>query len=388
LQLMLLILLSASVAGQIVSPKIIQAQLTNGLCENLPITAVTSSNNAESGNQANNVIDNNLDQRWAARGHGSFIQADLGSIKTICSLGIAWYKGDARHYNFDISVSKDENTYTKAFSGTSSGQTSQMEINNFQDIDGRYVKVTVNGNSENDWASISEMKVDGLVNSPSSSSATAHPSASSSGSPSSSPPQISSSTNNTNTTNHMPVANNMSVQTPPRTGVEITLAGNDQDVGDALRFSVVNLPQNGAISHGNSPSSVLYVPNPGFTGSDGFTYKATDKHQVDSNIATVRLTVNTSMSKEPSSSSSSSSPTSISPKSPDRSNNESTIDTTRSIISEITSQKEKPEFIPNQYIAILKQNSSIDAQSLAQEKEKDGAEILDTYNHAITGFVF
>ena len=390
LQLMLLVPLSASVAGQIVSPKIIQAQLTNGLCENLPITAVTSSNNAESGNQANNVIDNNIDQRWAARGHGSFIQADLGSIKTICSLGIAWYKGDARHYNFDISVSKDENAYTNVFSGTSSGQTSQMEINNFQDIDGRYVKVTVNGNSENEWASITEMKVDGLVNSPSSSSSstTGQPSASSSGSPSTSPPQISSSTNNTNTTNHMPVAINMSVQTPPRTGVEITLAGNDQDVGDALRFSVVNLPQNGAISHGNSPSSVLYVPNPGFTGSDGFTYKATDKHQVDSNIATVRLTINTSMSKEPSSSSSSSSPTSISPKSPDRSNNESTIDTTRSIISEITSQKEKPEFIPNQYIAILKQNSSIDAQSLAQEKEKEGAEILDTYNNAIKGFVF
>src|SRR6476469_8506788 len=121
LQLMLLVLLSASVAGQIVSPKIIQAQLTNGLCENLPITAVTSSNNAESGNQANNVIDNNIDQRWAARG--------LGSFKTICSLGIAWYKGDARHYNFYISVSKDGNTYTKAFSGTSSGQTSQMENN-------------------------------------------------------------------------------------------------------------------------------------------------------------------------------------------------------------------------------------------------------------------
>jgi subtilisin len=384
LQLMLLVLLSASVAGQIVSPKIIQAQLTNRLCENLPITAVTSSNNAESGNQANNVIDNNIDQRWAARGLGSFIQADLGSIKTICSLGIAWYKGDARHYNFDISVSKDGNAYTNVFSGTSSGQASQMEINNFQDTDGRYVKVTVNGNSENEWASITEMKVDGLVNSPSSSSSTTgHPFASSSGSPSSSLPQISSSTNNTNTTNHMPVANNMSVQTPPRTGVEITLAGNDQDVGDALRFSVVNLPQNGAISHGNSPNSVLYVPNPGFAGSDGFTYKATDKHQVDSNIATVRLTVNTSMSKEQSSS-----PTSISPKSPDRSNTESTIDTTRSIISEITSQKEKPEFIPNQYIAILKQNSSIDAQSLAQEKEKEGVEILDTYNNAIKGFVF
>src|SRR5438093_12220568 len=171
-----------STNNQIVSSKIMQAQPSNGQCKNLPITNVISSNNAESGNQANNVIDNNIDQRWAARGLGSFIQADLGSIKTICSIGIAWYNGDARHYNFDISVSKDGNAYTNVFSGTSSGQTSQMEINNFQDIDGRYIKVTVNGNSENDWASITEIRVDGLINPPS--TATGQLSSSSPSSPS------------------------------------------------------------------------------------------------------------------------------------------------------------------------------------------------------------
>ena len=184
-----------STNNQIVSSKIMQAQPTNGQCKNLPITNVVASNNAESGNQANNVIDNNIDQRWAARGLGSFIQADLGSIKTICSIGIAWYNGDARHYNFDISVSKDGNAYTNVFSGTSSGQTSQMEINNFQDIDGRYIKVTVNGNSENDWASITEIRVDGLINPPS--TATGQLSSSSPSSPS----QMILSTNNTNTTN-------------------------------------------------------------------------------------------------------------------------------------------------------------------------------------------
>jgi peptidoglycan/xylan/chitin deacetylase (PgdA/CDA1 family) len=187
---------SNSTNNQIVSPKIIQAQLTDGQCKNLPITNVIASNNTEKGNTAKNVIDNKVNLRWAAKGVGPFIQADLGSIKTICSLGIAWYKGDARHYNFDISVSKDGNAYTKAFSGTSTGQTSQIENNTFREIDGRYIKVTVNGNSENDWASITEMRVDGLINSPS--TATGQHSSSSPSSPS----QMILSTNNTNTSNH------------------------------------------------------------------------------------------------------------------------------------------------------------------------------------------
>ena len=99
--------------------KIMQAQPSNAQCKNLPITNVVASKDTEKGNTAKNVIDSKVNLRWAANGVGSFIQADLGSIKTICSLGIAWYKGDARHYNFDISVSKDGNAYTKAFSGTS-----------------------------------------------------------------------------------------------------------------------------------------------------------------------------------------------------------------------------------------------------------------------------
>ena len=99
--------------------KIMQAQPSNAQCKNLPITNVVASKDSEKGNTAKNVIDSKVNLRWAANGVGSFIQADLGSIKTICSLGIAWYKGDARHYNFDISVSKDGNAYTKAFSGTS-----------------------------------------------------------------------------------------------------------------------------------------------------------------------------------------------------------------------------------------------------------------------------
>src|SRR5439155_27059311 len=96
-QLMLLVLLSVAVSSQIVSPKIIQAQLINGLCEKLPVVDVKASNNNINNknkheDKSKAVIDNDLARGWAAKGLGSFIQAYLGSIKTICSLGIAWYK--------------------------------------------------------------------------------------------------------------------------------------------------------------------------------------------------------------------------------------------------------------------------------------------------------
>ena len=45
------------------------------------------------------------------------------------------------------------------FSGASSGTTSSYERYTFGAVNARYVKVTVNGNTLNAWASISELTV-------------------------------------------------------------------------------------------------------------------------------------------------------------------------------------------------------------------------------------
>ena len=51
------------------------------------------------------------------------------------------------------------------------------------------------------------------------------------------------------------------------------------------------------------PNTVTYTPNPGFSGTDTFTYKATTKNGlaggVDSNIATVTITVNATQHHPP-----------------------------------------------------------------------------------------
>ena len=73
--------------------------------------------------------------------------------------------------------------------------------------------------------------------------------------------------------------------------VQITLTGTYPIARDVLKFSVVDNPQHGTLTNPTS-NSVTYTPNTGFSGTDSFTYKATDGQGVNSNIATVTITVN------------------------------------------------------------------------------------------------
>ncbi|HXW12761.1 MAG TPA: discoidin domain-containing protein [Nitrososphaeraceae archaeon] len=127
--------------------------------DNLPISGVTASGN--DGNVPSNVLDNNLNTRWSSHGIGQWIRADLGSTKNICSVDIAWYAGNARQYHFVIATSTDGTTFTNKFSGDSSGTTLNSEKYTFAATDARYVRITVNGNTVNNWASMTELDVYG-----------------------------------------------------------------------------------------------------------------------------------------------------------------------------------------------------------------------------------
>jgi F5/8 type C domain len=132
---------------------------------NLPISGVTASGN--DGNVPSNVLDNNLNTRWSSFGVGQWIRADLGSTKNICSVDIAWYKGNVRVYNFVIATSTDGSTFTNKLTSTSSGTTLNSEKYSIPATDARYVRITVNGNTANNWANIAELDVFGSGGSPS-----------------------------------------------------------------------------------------------------------------------------------------------------------------------------------------------------------------------------
>ena len=227
-------------------------------CQKLPIASVTATGNNR--NVLVNVLDNSINNKWSNLGVGSFIQADLGGQKTICSVDITWYRGNVRQNNFVISVSTDDTRFTNVFTGKSSGTTLSAEKYSLPtSVTARFVRITVNGNTENNWASITKLSVDGFGNS------------------------------NNIQTNAFGNSNN--VQTNAGTFVRITLTGTSPIPGDVLKFSVVGLPQHGKLINPTS-NSVAYTPNPGFSGTDSFTYKATDSHGVSSKIAKVAITVN------------------------------------------------------------------------------------------------
>ena len=87
-----------------------------------------------------------------------------------------------------------------------------------------------------------------------------------------------------------PTADNKNIQTNSGTPVTITLTGTDPIPGDVLKFSVVANPAHGTLTAPTS-NTVTYTPNTGFSGTDSFTYKATDGQGLDSNIATVTIMV-------------------------------------------------------------------------------------------------
>jgi len=127
---------------------------------NLPLGGATASG-FDTGNPPSNAIDNNFGTRWANPLIGSWIGVDLGSTKSICSVDIAWYNGNQRQYHFVIATSTDGTTFTNKFSGDSSGTTLNSEKYTFASTNARYVRVTVNSNTQNNYATLYELDVFG-----------------------------------------------------------------------------------------------------------------------------------------------------------------------------------------------------------------------------------
>ncbi|MBQ4528227.1 MAG: S-layer homology domain-containing protein [Clostridia bacterium] len=123
----------------------------------LNITSVTAT--THDGNLPQNTIDGNLNTRWSAEGFGQYIIFDLGSVKDISAMGIAYYQGSKRSSYYDILVSEDGEEWTKLVSDAeSSGKSDDLE--NFELVTkARYVKYYGYGNSQGKWNSLSEVAI-------------------------------------------------------------------------------------------------------------------------------------------------------------------------------------------------------------------------------------
>lgn len=87
--------------------------------------------------------------------------------------------------------------------------------------------------------------------------------------------------------NQAPTANDLNISVLQDDSVSFVLTGNDPDQ-DTLTYAIVSQPNSGTLS-GTAPN-LVYTPNAGYSGSDSFTFKVNDG-QLDSNTATVNITV-------------------------------------------------------------------------------------------------
>ncbi len=93
---------------------------------------------------------------------------------------------------------------------------------------------------------------------------------------------------NLEATNDAPVAKELTVETQQNQFTLITLAAEDID-GDNVSFDIITDPSHGTVSHLNE-DTWKYTPNPQFTGTDDFFYRAKDS-TVQSNLAKVTINV-------------------------------------------------------------------------------------------------
>lgn len=122
---------------------------------------VAEASGYELGNPPEHTLDGDPATRWSAEGLGQWIQYDLGGVKHLDRIDIAFFRGDLRKAYFDVAVSENATDWeTVIDDGESSGTTIASEPFAFpREVETRYVRITGFGNSQagNDWNSYTEV---------------------------------------------------------------------------------------------------------------------------------------------------------------------------------------------------------------------------------------
>jgi hypothetical protein len=121
-----------------------------------------SSASTNDGNVPANAVDNNMNTRWSGSGTGAWLQLNLGSVKAVGYVKVAFYKGNERTSSFDIMVSTNGSVWTNVLatgSFSSNGNSTAEQTFDFNDVNAQYVRYVGKGNSVNAWNSVSEISV-------------------------------------------------------------------------------------------------------------------------------------------------------------------------------------------------------------------------------------
>lgn len=134
------------------------------------ITVVEVTASSSDGNLPESTIDGDLTTRWSAQttdpAGPEWIRWDLGEIRQVGYLGLAWHQGDRRTSQFDLQVSDDGATWTTVVAAASSGgetvdlEAVELGVPPESGLQTRYLRYLGHGNSSgNGWNSINDVRV-------------------------------------------------------------------------------------------------------------------------------------------------------------------------------------------------------------------------------------
>lgn len=93
--------------------------------------------------------------------------------------------------------------------------------------------------------------------------------------------------------NHAPKATGQVIATDMNVSVDITLEATDEDIDDTLSYYIESgaEPLHGTLIQSTEPHVWTYTPDSNYQGIDSFVYRARDNFSVESNAATVVITI-------------------------------------------------------------------------------------------------
>ena len=138
----------------------------NPNCANLDIENVTASgfeSDPSDYHPPADAIDDDLTTWWSNNGNDPWIEISLVEPNPVCGVAVTWNKGDERNYSFEIGISGDGTNFEKVFEGANDNGSTEEEIYPFEQVTGKYIRLTITDTSSNDgWTSIQEIDALGI----------------------------------------------------------------------------------------------------------------------------------------------------------------------------------------------------------------------------------
>jgi len=137
---------------QIYAPRTAGPQVIPPSVSPWPIAAVA-------GDSGGSLTDYRIDTHWQTETIGGSVTVDLGSVRALGYAGIAFGDGRDETYTFELEASGDGTAWTTVYTGTSAPTSEVTAYPLTSSVDARYVRLTMNGNTQDDIGRVAELQL-------------------------------------------------------------------------------------------------------------------------------------------------------------------------------------------------------------------------------------